>query len=449
MASASKACRSSIIKPLYRNLLRVVKLYSSSEHSNILCSLLHRSGTDDLIDYSKLRIPPSQKASKSQLSSSNDLPTVTKYEAMDLSRSYKEIQRSTLEDNDDDDEVDEIMDDFLMSDNHSSSSLPPYHIILYKQLLREIIGLSRHMHFPSTIESHKQLSNSNREEPDDISNRLLKVIRREFRDSSSNDSKQLSSSFTDIVRRQAAFLALRELNKKLTWLESLGFDMNTNTDPLEKKYIQRRNKIQKARGTSPLRTHGQPPKSYLRPGSYLVAHPLLSGYFSRSVIAILDHTDDYNTDPTQMAGGTYGLVVNRPSLIGGSQNNSKQSDSGHGRTLSEVIRPNCLPRGLREAFGNNPVREGGPVNLSLQMIYSATSEQEDKLQIGGTILPMIASTNPKDTSASHTDRAIYYQGDVIKAAQSVIDNEMDPGAIKNCNMMSLFQIFMLQFHFCF
>ena len=209
------------------------------------------------------------------------------------------------------------------------------------------------------------------------------------------------------------------------------------TVPQTKQYIQRRNKIQKARGTSPLSIHNQPPESYLRPGSYLVAHPLLSGYFSRTVIAILDHTDDYNnTDPTQMAGGTYGLVVNRPSLI--RENHNNQGHGPRGRTLSEVIRPNCLPRGLHEAFGNNPIREGGPVNLSLQMIYSATSSQEDKLQIGGVVLPMIASSNEKDTSAADTDHAIYYQGDVIKAAQSVIDNEMDSGGIKNSILHHIF-----------
>ena len=229
MASASKACSRSIAKPLYRNLLRVVKLYSCSEHSNILCSLLHRSGMDDLIDYSKVRIPPSQKPLKSQQSNSNDVLNITKDQAMDLSRSYKEIQRSTLEgnnndnnnNNDDDDDDDELMDDFVLSGNYSSSSsssssLPPAHIILYKQLLREIIGLSTHMYFPSTIESHKQLNDPNCKEPDNISHRLFKVIRREFRDSSNNDSKHFSSDFTDIVRRQAAFLALRELNKKLT-----------------------------------------------------------------------------------------------------------------------------------------------------------------------------------------------------------------------------------------
>ena len=118
--------------------------------------------------------------------------------------------------NNDDNVDDELMDDFVLSGNYSSSSLPPAHNILYKQLLREIIGLSTHMYIPSTIGSHKQMNDSNCKEPDNISHRLFKVIRREFRDSSNNDSKHFSSDFTDIVRRQAAFLALRELNKKLT-----------------------------------------------------------------------------------------------------------------------------------------------------------------------------------------------------------------------------------------
>uniref|UniRef100_A0A7S4J863 Uncharacterized protein n=1 Tax=Odontella aurita TaxID=265563 RepID=A0A7S4J863_9STRA len=121
----------------------------------------------------------------------------------------------------------------------------------------------------------------------------------------------LSSKYPDSIRRATAFLALRELNKKLTFAENLGMDLlggrdfddddddgDGGDDPIEEsvradRRLRNRNRLirnrrQAARGFSVLPT--VPPSSYLRPGAYLVAHPLMPGYFARTVIVLLDHT---------------------------------------------------------------------------------------------------------------------------------------------------------------
>lgn len=435
MTSSSSA--KSIAKPLYRSLLRAVQPFVCKQNGPILCSLIHRSGLDDHIDYlsripSKdnelnVAVPPGSKEEEDLIQKTR----LTKDQAMDLTRGYDELRRiqynreKLQQSSIDLEEMDiSAYDDsmttekWLLDENGNAENPPPADVSLYKELLREVMGPSRLMFFPSQIREQK-------EDGENFMERLLKVIRREFRnhnnDVSSSEEPVISSNFADLVRQQTAFLALREISKKLLWAQSLelnnNYSVTSTTDKEEQRHIRIRNHNQKARGVSPLPDNEL--TSYFMPGSYLVAHPLLGGYFSRTVIAILDHNDDSE----KKSGGTYGLVVNRKSTT---QDND--TDFSHNRTLCEVVRPNCLPSGLTVAFGNNSIREGGPVNLSLQMIYSATSEQEDKLDIGGTLIPTILTNEKNNTSVSaaiDSNNAIYYQGDIIKASQSVIDEEMD------------------------
>jgi len=83
------------------------------------------------------------------------------------------------------------------------------------------------------------------------------------------------------------------------------------------------------------------------------------------------------------------------------------------------------------------------VNISLQMIRIASGEEEEVVRIGGAVLPMIVEEEEDgvgvgvgDTKeeggelmpmsqAKDGDSAVYFGGDVIQAAQSVIDGEMD------------------------
>jgi hypothetical protein len=65
--------------------------------------------------------------------------------------------------------------------------------------------------------------------------------------------------------------------------------------------------------------------------------------------------------------------------------------------------------------------------MSLQMIHARTPQQP---ALGGTPL----SVEPRDETTStalDSDRAIYYQGNMIDAADAVINGALDRGEIKH------------------
>lgn len=255
--------------------------------------------------------------------------------------------------------------------------------ILFRNLLREVVAGSnsvgfKHMQFPSQVDTA----------------RLRQVIRREFRDE--------NSTFDLMSRRNVAFKSLKELNKKLAFASKLDSTL-------------RRHPQQPARQVRPLPLH--PPKSYLRPGAYLLAHPNMTGYFRRSVICLLDHREETDDVETYSSGsrsyGTYGLIVNRISV---------SPQSGKTLTLEEILRP--LPVELTKAFGGSPVKEGGPVHMALQMLHLATSEPEGDSGIGGCLLSTILA-NEEESLAAETDKAVYYRGDILNAANTVNSGKLD------------------------
>jgi putative AlgH/UPF0301 family transcriptional regulator len=270
------------------------------------------------------------------------------------------------------------------------------HVVLFRKLLREVIAGNdgkRQMQFPKQVDLGA----------------IPTIIAREFRSSD-------TSQFDLEARKQVAFMVLRELNRKLVRVKELEYfnDMANKSDLLLEFWNQK----QAAKYVSPLPPD---PKEYLRPGSFLLAHPLLTGYFRRTVICILDHTER----SSKSNGGTYGLIVNRESL---------SYQTGLQQTLSDVLR--TIPPQLADSFGGCVVRDGGPVHMSLQMIYAAPSAdariEEDF--IGGTVLQEI-TVDPDSSLSLHSDQAIYYQGDIVKAARAVQKGHLDRGW---CNFECLF-----------
>jgi putative AlgH/UPF0301 family transcriptional regulator len=277
--------------------------------------------------------------------------------------------------------------------------------------------------------------------------RLEEVVRREFRapalgewDGSAMGSSvpPISAYFTNDSRREAAFLALRELNKKFVWAESLGVKLMSDArekknDGTDEATTAPKRSRQAAKDVYPIRTN--PPSSYLRPGTFLVAHPLLPGYFSRAVIVVLEHTDPHvapNKDDDEDegnlsgAGGTYGVIINRPSM------SSVPTDNGalRPRALREVLRPDCNPPILRRSFGDSTVREGGPVNVSVQMLSVASPDTEEALGLGGTVLPMVLPDDRDEqleqiSAAVDSDLAVYFNGDLVRAAGHVFEGKLD------------------------
>ena len=345
-----------LIRRLYRSLLRAAKPFGSpSPNACVLSCLLHRTGIDDGLVWDPSPTPPPvAPLLKKKGPRSID-------EARDLSRSYAQSE-----------------EDMLPPLPFEERRAPSH--VLFRRLLREVVtGTNgfRQMQFPSEMDT----------------TRLKEVIRREFRST--------SSVFDEATRQQVAFLALRELNKKLSWAEALSKGAKDD-DPV---FCLRRNRRQAARHVSPLPLD---PAAYLKAGTYLVAHPLLTGFFRRTVICILDHT---RVSSSSRTGGTYGLIVNRIAV---------SPSSGKRRTLKDVLQ--TLPPELMQAFGNCSVREGGPVHMSLQMVHARTPEQP---ALGGTVLSM----TPPDTesTALDSDRAIYYQGNMVDAAEAVNEGALDRG----------------------
>mmetsp|Transcript_14424 Transcript_14424/g.17533 ORF Transcript_14424/g.17533 Transcript_14424/m.17533 type:complete len:573 (+) Transcript_14424:49-1767(+) len=464
-----------IAKTLYRSLLRTATPFASSANGPVLCSLIYRTGLDDHIDHTAMSTSNLSNRKKESYGRShaeyNELKDVddmimtadsykdvhlSDEEARDLTRTYDELRQIHFQRMKDTKKEHQVQDDedAWMSFRMNANGISKYqkqqtHKNLYKRLLRQLFlhekdGNVRDMLFPSqTLSSDNQCT---------MGNKIIGIIKQEFRNkpdplSSASSTTYLSQYFTDSTRREAGFLALRELQKKLEWAEKMGMT-NLFHQPITRKEDEERQKSMKEKEENQSRWCRQqasknvhrlpiePASSYLQSGSFLVAHPMLSGIFSKSVICILQQTDvtgrdqkinleDEEVVSRVVNGGTYGLIINSEVTVGDS---SRKSHS----KLREVIRHNCLPEGVKLAFGNCSVRNGGPVNLSVQMLRSSTSEMEDKLRIGGTVLPDISMLNSETevlkSSAQNTDKAIYFGGNIIKAAQAVIDGQIERDA---------------------
>ena len=227
-------------------------------------------------------------------------------------------------------------------------------------------------------------------------------------------------------------------------------------------------------------------------GTLLIAHPLMTGYFANSVIILLDHTDvpskdnsdnsssNTNTDEGKSSGGTYGLIINRLALETNSVESAqsrleilrqlfeekKESDlaemllkssdatekaanlssqksgivttkstgSSARRPISllQAVRDGDLPETVQLAFGDSPVRDGGPVNLSIQMIHraavqndleaSAAEKEKCSGKIGGTVIP--SHFGDGNTTLKEMETT-FFGGDVVKASYAVLEGVKD------------------------
>ena len=285
------------------------------------------------------------------------------------------------------------------------------------------------MNFPSTVDTSI----------------IQSVIQREFRD----DISSVSKSFDYSTRRQVAFTALRELNKKISF-----FEMAKRVTP---KYIPQ----QAALHVSPLLPSSSSSSttttttatpitatksssststkkySYLKPGTFLISHPkMMDSFFSKSVICILDRKNNNNNknnnQSSQQQQQTYGIIVNRLSING---------ETGKNRTLKEAFDDNMLPERLADTFGDKEVKRGGPVHVALQMLYSLPGSTKNTIG-GNRIPPMIPppssphhnvssrdkkSTTTTTPASTSPDRTTYFQGDVFKAITAVEKGILDRG----------------------
>jgi len=362
-----------VVLRLYRNLLRAAKPFTSpSPQARVLNCLLSRTGIDDHIhDWETFVSTPSRR--DEDPNKINDL-------ARNLSTSYATKKRTTVE------------------EGGSSHQTAPR---LFRRLLREVVcggNLNSFMkvNWPSQVDPTL----------------LWNIIRREFRDTESSQSRH----FSIMTRRQVAFMTLRELSKKLCYFDFL----DTNSPDVLPQ--------QRAWNVSPVPFY--PSSAYLKPGVFLLSHPSnADSYFRKTAVCILEHdgesqrrSDDEPVErrvlnfPGQQ---TYGLIVNRPSI---------KSDTGKQRTLREAFDKNMLPGKLADVFGDFIVRDGGPIHVSLQMVHSrpATSEEGGSLDnpIGGRPIPMVTD-DEESSPALYSDRATYFQGEIFKAMVEIEKGNLD------------------------
>jgi len=515
---------------LYRSLLRNAKQFSFSPKSKILSSLLHRTGIDEILPSkqhyetnsdcnerstkdvqidSGLNIHNIESMNSYFKDKANRVP-LNRHEAQDLSRGYVELQR-----------IHHLRTHFELnrfSPKYDDSKDPIGEMkknanLLFRSLLKETLSrneshffyngmkkddiesASPFMRFPCQINLPTKptystisylindyiFSNSDSNNSSNINIKkqhhltLWDIIRREFRADHIKDRKILlpSNCFSYESRFEAALMALKELNQKKTYAHFPKDDFELNSSSKGSAHTTERNQIQAAKGVTPLSFES--PSDYLKPGTFLIAHPFLAGYFANTVICLLDHTDEIdknnkmidtviqekkyeNAQNRSSDGGTYGLVINRNAIRrrlkpvhtqGTTSSNTRKESEVQTALLKEVLRSDSLPEGFRAAFGDCEVREGGPVNLSVQMMHTCSPNLEEKLQIGGRVLsPTNASYFPVtmmdghnigtpgglsakheeidgfETPAGDSDHAIFFQGDIIKAAQAVIDGDL-------------------------
>lgn len=379
----------SVTKILYRSLLKTQRLFTREKNGAILCSLLYRSGIND------------HQLTTFGDASDNLRGDLSQEEARNLTRTYHEL--GEMEHGEEGGEEEWISNDQFRIGTSLDISQGEQ---LYLRLLQHVVGDEAYMNFPRNVSLCDQ----------DVKGRLKNIISEEFR--SSQKQTGMSCGFSEKARQEAAFLSLRELQKKVDWAKSLGLDLSdTKRDNMKDRRTL--NTIA-AKGVTPLGS-----QSSLQSGSFLVAHPHLEGLFSKSVICLLSYANpitsskfenDDRKSTTATQSGTYGLIVNLPIDFGERR-----------RTLGEVLSSDCLPKGVQVAFGDCPVRNGGPVNVSIQMLRVTTTEEEEKLSIGGQVLPMAQDDDDDDieniSTARDSDKAIYFGGDIIKAAQAVIDGD--------------------------
>jgi hypothetical protein len=381
MMAPSPKLPSLVVVRLYRNLLRAAKPFTApAPHARAINCLLSRTGIDDHISDWEAFVSAAPKEN-------------TQDQARDLTVSYQSGGSDKLSNNSN-------------SQNNTKEVIPPNRTPhrLFRRLLREVVcagdqnGILKSS-WPSLVDPEI----------------LWNVIRREFRDGPSCQSIH----FNPATRHQVAFMSLRELNKKLSYLDHLE---KTSPDPLPHQAAWHVSKLPFT-----------PPAAYLRPGAFLLSHPHMNdSFFSKTVICILEHEDENKKSagedeesaskrnanlPGQQ---TYGLIINRPSV---------RDDTGKNRTLKEAFEENMLPGKLAEVFGDSIVREGGPVHVALQMLHSlptTSDEGSNENPVGGRVIPMIPEGDDTST-ALYSDRASYFQGEIFKAMTAVEDGQMDRG----------------------
>jgi putative AlgH/UPF0301 family transcriptional regulator len=241
--------------------------------------------------------------------------------------------------------------------------------------------------------------------------RVQDLVMQQFREASggeaSGESNASNSRRTTDVRLDVAFAALRELSMKQKWHDRFS---SLSKAPLSSSAsLSLSASLPKASPSTPSSNNSN--SNVVKSGTFLLSHPLLSDYFSRTVIFVSDHSSQ--------TGITTGYIVNRPSQL-----------------LPFVT---SLPQSLSEAFCKTSMKIGGPRKIieygetSLQMLYRATTASNtakksnngtrfderdaarDSLNLGGDEVMRCT------TSGATVGTNVFVGGDATLALEAVCD----------------------------
>jgi putative AlgH/UPF0301 family transcriptional regulator len=361
-AASTVMARSIIVVRLYRSLLRASRpfTYGTTRFSpKTLTCLLHRTGA---------------------------------------------VREDDDDDDDDDEEDDPLLSHGLVDPTQhgdSKSQGPPHYNAeaSYRKLVLEVVDGSS---------GNEMKADTLLLVPDRVNPIFLQsIIRREFRRTVACDDEFQ-------MRRDVAFLTLKELNKKLAFVASIeaasaqlgqtnprsSFD-DVHTPQCPPEGVTAAHRVAKS---YPDEFFDTAPSTYLKPGTFLLAHPLLAGFFHRAVVCILERPEETQIPPSSTAYSTYGVIVNKPC-------DTKPM------TINDVFKDLTIPAALKDVTA----KVGGPVNVSVQIMHMACPSME----LGGMVLPELSDHRHSSTIATETNKAVFVRPNLAQIATAIENGDLD------------------------
>jgi putative AlgH/UPF0301 family transcriptional regulator len=315
--------------------------------------------------------------------------------------------REDDDDDDDDDEDDPLLSHALVDPaqhgDTKSQGPPNYNAeASYRKLVQEVVDGSS---------GNDMKADTLLLVPDRVNPMCLRtIIRREFR-------RTVACEDEFQMRRDVAFLTLKELNKKLAFVASIeaasaaqveqtnlgpkiSFD-DVQTPHCPPEGVAAAHRVAKSYPDDHLDTS---PSTYLKPGTFLLAHPLLAGFFQRAVVCILERPEETQTPPSSTAYSTYGVIVNKPC-------DTKPM------TINDVFKDLTIPAALKDVTA----KVGGPVNVSVQIMHTACPNME----LGGMVLPELSDHRHSSTMATETNKAVFVRANLAQIATALQDGDLD------------------------
>ena len=198
------------------------------------------------------------------------------------------------------------------------------------------------------------------------------------------------------VAIDVGFSALRELTTKQKWGEVLG--ALDGTGRVKRPVAPPRSSHAMPGGIGGVVRKVKREEAN-KPGTFLISHPLLGNYFSRTVVLLSSETP---------LGNTEGLIVNEPHQL-----------KEYKQDVKQVFEIGGLHGDLAQFFQNN-TKIGGPKLLShydpmnsVIMLHRCDPSDSNMKNVGGCLIPSLVKRDDQ------SEKSVYIHGDIGMAVQNV------------------------------